>query len=160
VLGLSMGGLFTLDLAERFSVEKIVLYAPALIYKKKSSGWGCLILPFKKRLPWQGACHFEGGTEKYIVGYPSISVKASVEMIKLQRRVKKNLQKITSPLLVVQGKKDQQVNPKVPYYLTKKISSAVKEIVFLPKSDHIIPLDCQKDEAFAATVAFLKEPLA
>lgn len=158
VLGLSMGGLLTLRLAEKFPVEKIVLYAPAIIYKKKSNVLGFLILPFKKHLPWQGACHFEGGTEKYIVGYPSISVKASVEMTKLQRLVKKNLKAIHSPLLVVQGKKDQQVDPREPYYLTKHVSSDLKEIVFLPKSDHIIPLDCQKDQAFAETIAFLKSP--
>lgn len=158
ISGLSMGGLLALHLAEVDKVEALALMAPAIVYYSSSNYMAFLILPFKKHLSFFGKTEFEGHTESYLRGgYNMVSVSASLELNKLQKTVRKDLGQITSPYLVIQGKKDTLVSPKEPEYLAKRTRSEIKEVIYLESSSHLIPLDNERNTAFKAIIEFFKK---
>src|SRR5574344_186411 len=156
-VGLSMGGLLSLYMAEHHpEIKAISLMAPALIYKEKSTYFAWVMLPFKKHLPFGNSFPTMPDTSRpYLAaGYGASSVPAALQMTKLQKNVKRNLSKIHQPTLLFQSKADTMVDPKTESYILKKISSPDKEGVMFEKTSHVMPLDFDKDAIFAKTIAF------
>jgi len=133
--GESMGAVMAMLLAQKHKdVSGLMLFSPALLVDRlRYAKW---IKPFVKYLdknqpeddlPWQG----------YTV-YPTA---ATAEFYKLTRRVKKDLARISSPTIIFQGKHDRSINPENAEFIYSRISSQIKEKVYLDHSGHVILLD-------------------
>jgi carboxylesterase len=159
-LGLSMGGLLSLYMAEHHpEIKAISLLAPALIYKQKSTYVAWIMLPFKKHLPFTNSFPMmpEENRPYLSAGYGASSVPAALQMTKLQKVVKANLKAIHQPAILFQSKADTMVDPKTEDYILKHISSSEKKGRMFEKSSHVITLDVDKDAAFQDTIAFFAE---
>lgn len=159
VVGLSMGGLVALELMERHpEIASGAFMAPALVYKQWYSSLSRILWPFKKHLPFYNQFHLDPESMELLsAGYSMMSVHGGSEMTKMQHDVKKNLKKITAPVIVFYCAEDELVSKKTPDLLLRRVSSTKKEKVLYPDGGHVISLDRHRDEVFAQIIAFFGE---
>ncbi len=137
VLGESMGGLLTLHLAAKYpSLLGIMVFAPAVkIHKLWISKF---IWPFKSFM--------QKGKPKDSIPQQSYTVfplKAAASLYDFQKIVRKELNLITVPAIIFQGKLDDTVDPLGAVYAYENLGSSDKDFVVLEDSNHIILLDQQ-----------------
>ena len=133
--GESMGAVLTLYLAVKYpQIDAIYLFSPALLVKKLKYTFLMQHLnPIMDKnlpedgLPWQG----------YTV-YPT---KAAYQFHKLTRLVRKSLSQVKSPTLIFQGRLDKTIDPENIDYIYRKISSNIKDTMWLDSSGHVLLLD-------------------
>lgn len=156
VVGLSMGGILTCLLAEHRPVHKAVPIAPALKLLQHGSplakyAWPVIpILPGKDR-------EYEDFLSDYNVSYHDTPVKNIPDLTHLAALAKKDLKKITCPLLVVKAGKDASVHPDSMKWIILQSSSIEKKLLVLPKSPHVCTLGMEREQLFAKVSAFLKD---
>jgi carboxylesterase len=158
ILGESLGGLLALHLAVKYQdISGLMLLAPALIIPKL---WiSKLVFPFKEyifkpyvlkknsedKMPWQG--------------YNVVPLKAGASFFDFQQMVKRELNQVTVPAIIFQGKKDATIDPASSFIVHDKISSSSKELVWLPNSGHVILLDQQYLDAERLCLEFIQQNL-
>lgn len=153
VVAESMGTLLALELAVQHpEIKGLCLFAPAIKVPKL---WlSRLIQPFVDHLnknaaddglPWKG--------------YNVYPVGGAVEMLNLQKRVRKDLDKITQPTLVFTGEYDRSISSDAAEIVMKGLGSEYKELVHMPESPHCILLDHELDQAVEEIDAFIHRNL-
>jgi len=151
VIGESMGALLALELASQHpEINGLLLFAPAIKVEKL---WlSRLLAPFKDHLEKSG--EDDGLPWK---GYTVYPVKASVELLNLQRHTRKQLPKITQPIIVFTGEFDRSIAPNAAEIVMKGISSKTRKHIHMKDSPHCIILDGELDRAFNHVIQFIKE---
>lgn len=144
VCGLSMGGVLTLLMAEELPIDgAISICAPVNIFNP--------LLPYTPIL--QYFVRFRGGkkpprTDKhpYDLGYTATPMKAAPHLYRLMKLAAKNLDKITCPMLIVQGMEDRTVKPESAQIIHDgTVNCHDKELVWLEKSPHVCTLEPEYD---------------
>jgi len=137
VLGESMGGLLTLHLAAKYpSLLGIMVFAPAVKINKL----------WLSKVIWPLKPFMQKGKPKDSIPQQSYTVfplKAAASLYDLQKIVRKELDQITVPAIIFQGKLDDTVDPLGAVFAYENLGSADKDFVFLEDSNHIILLDQQ-----------------
>ena len=82
--------------------------------------------------------------------YDTLPLKSAAQLLSYLEFVKPKLNKITSPILVVQGLRDDIVEPESASFILNNINSEQKEILILERSTHIniIEKELLKQESF------------
>lgn len=153
--GLSMGGLLALQLARKYPLRAIAtLSSPIFVHDKRirHSRWLKYILPYKRRTE-RKAPHIENN----IVAYPKTPLSCIHSLHELIEEVKNQLSQIHTPIMVVQGNKDETVDPLSADYIYKHIGSNYKRIHHYPNSSHIITLDHDRYQLFSDMAHFFEE---
>jgi len=151
--GESTGGLLALYLAiQEPNISGVLTYAPGLKLNMSSLDRLKLRLvsPFVPYLPKAGE-----DDDLPWKGYTVNPLKGVVQLLELQKQVRPHLHQIHHPVLVVQGRLDQTVDPVVPQMIYDGISSDVKEIHWMEKSSHCVALDCELEHVIEVTLRFL-----
>jgi carboxylesterase len=155
--GLSMGALLTLQFAAAHpQLPAAVLYSPALRLRNRLN----VLLPLIKHMlptwdkPRSKLVDPEAGARLW--SYPVIPTHAGHELIKLQRKVRRDLPRVSCPLLVVHSTGDDQVHPASPREVLDRAGSAVKELVLLHESGHAITVDKEWERVAERTHTFLQ----
>lgn len=151
--GESHGALLALYLAaEHPEIAGVMAYAPAL--RLPLSGWRRfqlrLIAPFVAALP---KTDLEGN--KTWQGYKVNPLKAVVQHMRLQDEVRKRLPRIKQPILIVQGRLDQTIDPRSAEMVYQEVCSEKKELHWMEKSKHCVLLDGERHEVTRMTLDFL-----
>ena len=150
VLGESMGALLALQVAAQHpEIPGVILFAPAI--KVKRLWLSSLISPFIKYLK-------KGGEDDGLPwkGYTVDPVKAAVELLKLQKHTRKNLEKIHQPLLVFTGEYDSTIAPDSAQIVLEGVNSKRKQHIHLEESPHCILLDKEVGRAFERVMDFIQ----
>lgn len=157
VAGLSMGGILALLLAEQFDPAALILFAPALRYKKATNHLSPVVKHFMRRLDW-GENHYDAETflREYDFGYSAAPVRKVEDMTRLQRRARENLAKVDCPTLVMQSHKDESVHRMVPSLIASGISSQVKEISWVDRSPHVLTIGPDREYVCDRVIDFLR----
>jgi len=153
VCGESMGALLALFLAsEHPEIPGIVCYAPALLTARM---WQArLLAPFiayvnkPVRAPSDADARWKG--------YTVNPLRAAVQLNALQREVRRRLPRIQQPILVVQGRLDEAIDPHSGQALLDEIGSRDKELRWLEHSTHCVILDREWERAAELTVEFMQ----
>ncbi|NHJ86307.1 MAG: alpha/beta fold hydrolase [Asgard group archaeon] len=160
VIGFSMGAL----LAARLAVENqkklkgLVLVSTYLNIKPKIINYFSFLFPLLKRIKPYMAKSAE--TEQFfkennLISYMKYPMSAVDESIKLVKYTKKHiLPKITIPTLIIQGAKDDRVDPNNYKILMKIIPSEEKFLEILPESQHIVTVGPDVDQLLNAILIF------
>lgn len=150
VAGESMGGMLALYLASRQpEILGVLLYSPA--FSIRYIEWAQFLKYFMayqaKRntddsMPWQG----------YYVN----PVAAAAQLHALQREVRKRLPRITQPVLIMQGRLDQTINPQSSQMIYDLIGSREKKMIWLEESGHVVLLDREFERVAQISYEFIE----
>ncbi len=164
VIGFSTGGTLALHLAARRPVARLVLLAPflairyshlipirAATYIRLASR---VIPNLRRRAPAvrdpdaRRQCAAEAC-------YRTFSLGAALSALELIEEVKPLVPSIRVPTLIIQGRLDTVVEPRNATWLLDHLGSERKELVILPRSDHLVALDRERDRVITLTRDFL-----
>ncbi len=137
VAGLSMGGALALRLAERERVAGVLLVNPAIATRDRRVPPAALlhgVMPSQVGVANDIA--LPGATE---LGYPRFSVTSLATMTALWRDVRRNLGRLSAPVLLMRSAVDHVVDDLTAQILRKKVSDL--RFVELPNSYHVATLD-------------------
>ncbi|MFO0890169.1 MAG: alpha/beta fold hydrolase [Isosphaeraceae bacterium] len=166
VLGFSTGGTLGLHLATERPVHRLVLLAPFLAiryagliplrpasYLRHLAG----LLPDLPRRPPAVRDPLMRRWAAQTDRFRTFNLHAAVSALELIDRVKPLVPLIMTPTMIHQGRLDTVVEPANATWLYQNLGSANKEVVYLPRSDHLIAVDVERDQAIAAILNFLDE---
>jgi len=158
VIGHSMGGLLALALAAEKKVAQVVTLA-APIYIAEERGIealppreqcaGLTVPKARRRLknvPPAVNCTYRQ--------MPLISVHELLDVI---GKVKPRLPEVLAPILIMQSRADHTAAPRSADYIYEHVGSRVKEMFWLEKAGHLLPLEPERELVFARAAAFLEE---
>lgn len=159
VVGLSMGGLLALWLAAREDVTGLVAVGTPLRLRAP----GAFLVPVAKRflrfLPKSVGSDIRDPQAR--ARHPSLPVVplASVhELMRLQRRVAAELPRVTAPILVAHGRHDRTAAPADAQAIAARVSSGERELLWLDRSGHVVPVDYDGARLAEAAADFLTRP--
>lgn len=92
--------------------------------------------------------------------YPVIPVKSIRDFLTLMAKVRKDLHKITTPILIISSVVDHVVPPENSEIIYNEVSAPDKTIVFLKNSYHVATLDNDKELIVKECCRFIKIGLA
>jgi carboxylesterase len=155
VLGESMGALLALFLASGHpEIGGVVCYAPALL-TSTSRMWQARVIapliPYAKkpiRAPSDAYARWKG--------YTVNPLRAVVQLSKLQKEIRRRLPRVHQPILVIQGRFDQAIDPCSGQVLLAEVSSREKELIWLEHSTHCVILDREWEQAAELTAKFIE----
>lgn len=148
--GESMGALVALYLASLHpEIAGILAYAPALRVKSITlSRFFAPFISFKKKQPSQDQLPWKG--------YNVYPVKAASEFYRFQNDVYRRLPQVRQPIMIIQGRKDQTIDPHSGEMIIENVHSQSTELHWLEKSPHCLLLDSELDIALGHTLRFIK----
>ncbi|HWI53953.1 MAG TPA: alpha/beta hydrolase, partial [Symbiobacteriaceae bacterium] len=82
--------------------------------------------------------------------YDRFPVATIHSLLRLARQVRKDLPRVSAPLLAVQGERDRWIAEESAEYILANAGSGAKERLLLPGRNHMIPLEHGREEVFAA----------
>ncbi len=173
--GICLGGVLSLAVAaERKSVKAVSSLSTTLFLDGWSLPWFSFLLPLVLYTPMKFFYAFpEGGAfgvknkdvrekvvksmekenSNYLDCFPIMCV---LEMLRLSRVVRKNLNRIDCPVILFHSDKDDLTSRRSADVVYKKISSADKEYELLKNSYHLITIDNEKEKVFSGTSDFFR----
>lgn len=154
--GLSMGGLISLLLASERSVDALVvvgvpLRLPAPIPQ---------VVPMAKRfvpfLAKSGGSDIQDAAARARhPSYDTMPLASVHELVKLQRVVGGRIRQVTAPVLVAHGALDRTADPSDARRIFEGVASRDRELLLLPRSGHVVPVDRDGPVLAEAAAAFL-----
>ena len=88
-------------------------------------------------------------------GYRVNPLKATLQLLNLQRVIRPKLALITQPVLVIQGRLDVPVHPDTPKIIARSVSSELVEVHWLEHTAHTVLLDQEFDSVLELTLSFI-----
>lgn len=156
VCGLSMGGTLTLRLAEVHgdALDGIVLVNPSVMTTRWEARVAGLLAAVVPSLP--GIVDDIAKPGVHELGYDRIPVKAAYSLFRGWKTVRKDLGRVTVPVLLMHSRIDNVVEPVNSAIVLAEISSSDVTEVWLENSRHVATLDFDADLIFETTDAFIK----
>jgi carboxylesterase len=160
LVGLSMGGLLTLDLAIQAptGLDSLVVLAPALRYVNPLARFAPLIALVLKTTKNDPTTAF---TDQSLVAragnYPTFPSATFVTVERASRRVEAALPRITTPILILGARHDRVIRPEVGQIVHDRVGSHEKQLVWFERSGHEMLLDCEADAVAERVGQFLKQ---
>ncbi len=144
VAGLSMGGTLALYLAETHQeIKGILLVNHAIDLHDPRLPLLGILKYFIKYTPAIGSDIKDPAMKE--IAYDRTPVSGAHEMVKLLNLVKRNLKKVSQPVLIFKSENDHVVPIDNAQFTADRISSSDKEIVWLKNSYHVATMDFDKD---------------
>jgi carboxylesterase len=135
-------------------IAGLLIYAPALRIAKQKAILANLLykfVPYVKKQRIEPANLWQG--------YTVNPIPALVQMLKLQKAVLQLLPTIHSPLLLVQGRLDTDIDLQGIEILYQKIGSDIKEMYWMENSIHTVIMDHELDQVYKVTQQFIERAL-
>jgi len=155
VIGLSMGGVLALRLAMHFPLQGVVTMAAPTHVRDKRIRYAKLISYFypyqprkEKKAPY---------IENELVPLEKTPVKAAYELYKLINEVRRRLDEVMVPTLILQGKMDETIFPESAQYIYNHLDTEDKKLIWYPKAGHILPLEQEREKIFQDSLEFIEQ---
>jgi carboxylesterase len=142
VVGLSMGGLVSLELAAAGLVDGVAVIGTPLRFSL-ALRWG---VPFVKFVyPYlskkNGSDIQEDEARARHPGFRAIPLASVHQLIRLQRRVERSLAGISVPILAAHGALDRTANPRDAKEILAEVNSLERELHICERSGHVATVD-------------------
>lgn len=154
VIGFSMGALIASYLASRYPITKLVLLSPAVYTINPQLLIRDISDMVRDFFQDQNAVSNSIGRYKHKI--KNTPLKAVYNFRRLVKELRPSIPQITVPVLIIQGEKDNLVQPRGAQYIYDNVQSQEKEILFLKESKHMVCHDCERDQILTKVDLFLK----
>ncbi len=156
VMGLSMGGCLALRLAEQHpdAVAGLVLVNPSVLSRRltlRAVPVARLLLPSVAGVA--NDIHAPGARE---LAYDRTPLKALASLMQLWALTRRDLGRVSAPLLVFRSPQDHVVEPANTQTVLAGVSSAQREERLCPDSYHVATLDYDAPAIFAGSLDFVR----
>ncbi|WCK54112.1 alpha/beta fold hydrolase [Aneurinibacillus sp. Ricciae_BoGa-3] len=152
--GLSMGGLLALRLAIHQPATAVISMNAPIEVRDKRIRWAKyvrFVKPYILRTE-KKADHIEAG----MFPYDRSPLVCTASLWDLIKTVKRELDHVTAPALIIQSEQDETIEPDSSGYIYSTIRSNYKEIKLYGKSGHIITLDREREQVFQDIANFME----
>lgn len=176
IVGISMGATLCMEIATHEDITAIVLLSPATAYDGWAIPWYRFLLPIGRYLPFRNKYRYveaepfgvknltmRAAVKKMLedrhaseVGGESITFDQLAEADALIAHVRRRIDMINDPLLIMHAADDESVHPRNAQYIYDHVSSAEKELILLGDCYHMITVDNERDTVFYETEMFIK----
>lgn len=158
VAGLSMGGVLALKFASEHKVQGIISIATPVKFKPIESILLGILGPFFSKKALKKNKKEMINQEKYnILCYDSYPIGPAYSLRKLIRETKKNLHKITDPILVIQGLLDAKWIIRSSRIIIDEVNSSNRKMVSLTNSPHCLTVGPDKDKVSELILQFIQK---
>jgi len=142
VVGLSLGGLLSLELASEKRPDAIAVVGTPLSFRPPIPQ----LIPFVKRFKpmlekREGSDIRDPEARDRHPGYPRMPLASIHELVRLQRVVARDLKRIQAPALVAHGAYDRTANLRDASRILDRLGSVRKEMLVCADSGHVVPVD-------------------
>ena len=154
-IGLSLGGLISLYLAEQKRVDGVVAIASPIRAPDRRMSiarWLAPFLPYTRK--GLADLHDPIALAEH-ADYEWLSTRATAELYDLIRRTRRELKKVQVPLLIIFARHDRVVALDGLDALWQRVGSTDKEKVILERGGHIVTEDYDSHLAFEQITRFL-----
>lgn len=157
-VGLSLGGLVVLALAAEGAMDALVVVGVPLRLRLPVA----LLVPALRRVapfpPKRGGSDIrDAEARRRHPSYDVMPLAAVRELQRLQRRVRASLGRVQVPALVAHGAHDRTARPADARTLHARIASPDRQLLVLPDSGHVVPVDRDGPRLARAAADFLAE---
>jgi carboxylesterase len=156
VVGLSLGGLLSLELASHESVDGLVVVGTPLRFKLPLE---ILVAVMKHVTPMmekrEGSNIRDPEARSRHPGYQQMPLASVHELMRLQRVVRGRLTHVRAPALVAHGAHDTTARPVDAERIYGGLGSQVKRLEVLEDSAHVVPVDHDGPRLAAMVADFL-----
>jgi carboxylesterase len=179
VVGVSMGATLAMALAQRESVDALVLLSTALSYDGWAMPWYRFLLKWAPWFPFAGRYTY---VEAEPFGVKNEEIRAMVkramkanhisesgseiltmhyitEGSKLIKDAIKRVADIDAPVLFVHAVDDETVHVRNAEWAYRRVSSSQKDFIYLGDSYHMITVDNERETVSSETARFLKKAI-
>jgi carboxylesterase len=153
VAGLSLGGVFSLKLALEQPVKGVVTMCAPMTMRTTDIMFEGVIDYAKQYKIQQGKSEQE--IELEIEAIKQQGMASLPELQQLIQEVRQSIDLLYAPILVVQSRHDQVINPDSANMIYNSVESIQKEIRWFEQSRHVITLDKEKDQLHEEVLTFL-----
>ncbi len=150
VAGHSLGGALALYLAEQKDTAGVISLATPIGLKDKRAEFTWLIKYFKK---YEDKKLKEEEKNYHYDKYSAASVQQLVKLIKIY---KKDLSKITEPVLIIQLSNETKIDSNSAIYIHQKVQSKDKRLVIISATGHSLFDGDYKNEVYEEIYDFVK----
>jgi carboxylesterase len=155
-IGLSLGGLISLQLAARQLVNGVCALAPAIFPPDRRMALARFLTPFKPyTLKGPADLHDPLALAEH-ADYDRFPTRAVAQLHSLMTHTRRRLSQVDVPLLLIFARHDQVVTLDALDYIWQRVASTSKQRLVLERGGHIIPEDYDQDAAFVAIEQFLQ----
>ncbi|TCS82503.1 alpha/beta hydrolase [Tepidibacillus fermentans] len=153
-IGLSMGGILSLKLAAERPLAAVISLAAPIYVRDKRMAWARWLKYVKafKAKSGEKPPHIE----EHLASYDRTPIAAVESLHQLIQEVKQRLEQVRIPIQVMQGKRDETVEPRSAQYIFDHVASDFKKLNWYENSSHIMTLDHEKEQIFADIYDFLE----
>jgi len=158
IVGMSMGGLLALALAEEGPVDALVVIGTPLVLPNPFA-WLVPLVKYLRPMPRkaQGSDIRDPAARARHPSYPVMPLNSVHELQRLQRRVRPQLARITAPILVAHGAHDKTASPRDAVEIRDAVSSEICEYRLFEASGHLVPVDFDGPALAQAVAEFLTQ---
>ena len=157
VMGLSMGAGLALHLATLFPVAGVVAMSTALKLPSTLVPWYLpLVVPFRETVPKQYVYRQSDNADiPRFYGYDVWPLRGLKAMLKLNRYIKQELHKVTSPVMIMHSRADSTAPFENAALVFNTVSSDDRVLVSYDRSSHVLPDDSEKEQVWSAILDFM-----
>lgn len=157
LLGLSMGGLLSILLAEAEQPAGLVLMStPTLVPPNRLRPLLRPASPIYRRIPKGPPDWFDPSAAAERVAYAAYPTRSMAEVADLIEIARAALPRVQAPALVIHSLNDDFVVPANAQTLMAELGSRHKRLLVLEGSNHLVTLDAQRQVIFDAALAFVR----
>jgi carboxylesterase len=156
LVGMSMGGLASLRLAETEEIDAMVVIGTPLVLAPPVPQLLPLLRYFVSSQTKKGGSDIRDPAAR--ARHPSMTempFSAVAELISLQSHVIPELAKVRAPILVAHGRFDRTARPRDAERIIQEVGSSDKELFYLERSGHVATVDYDGPALARAAADFL-----
>ncbi|MBO2537717.1 MULTISPECIES: alpha/beta hydrolase [Rummeliibacillus] len=155
VVGISLGGVFTLKVGAEFPVKGVVSMCAPIKRRTKEGLFERLYNYARVYKQIEGKD--EEQIEKELKTLEKLPRGAIDEIQKMIQHTSEEIEEIHAPTLVLQGKLDDSLYQESAPYIYDTVETEDKEIIWYQNSGHIITLGKERDKVYEDVLHFLDE---
>jgi carboxylesterase len=156
-IGLSLGGLISLYLAEQHLVDGVCAIAPAIFPPDRRMAIARYLAPVMPYTRKDLADLHDPIALAEHADYEFFPTRAIAQLHQLMARTRRDLQDVDAPLLLIFAQHDQVIALDSLDYIRSRVHSTQQDQLILERGGHIVTEDYDKEIAFEKILSFLKQ---